>query len=92
MNEAPELTDRHVLYALVGAALLVVMGILVLSSGLIAPPWAVVLLGIFWLAAVAASVLGWRQKMFLPLMWGVVVGVVWVVAMTLGGALLDWRA
>ena len=92
MNDRPELTDRHVLYALVGAALLAVMGVLVLASGLVAPTWAVVLLGVFWLVAAGASLAGWRRKMYLPLLWGVIVGVVWVVVISVGGAVLDWRA
>lgn len=85
-----ELSSRHVLYALVGAALLVVMGVFVFASGLVAPLWAVGLLGAFWVVAVAASLRSWRRRMLSPVMWGVAVGVAWVGLISIGGAVWDW--
>lgn len=85
-----ELSSRHVLYALVGAALLAVMGVFVFASGLVAPLWAVVLLGVFWVYAVVASLRSWRRRMYSPVMWGVAVGIAWVGLISAGGAFLDW--
>lgn len=85
-----ELSSRHVLYALVGAALLLIMGVLVAASGLVAPLWAVGLLAAFWLYAVIASLRTWRRRMFSPVVWGVAVGVAWVGLISIGGAVLDW--
>lgn len=86
-----ELSPRHLLYALVGAALQLVMGVFVLASGLVAPPWAVALLVAVWLLGVVSSLRSWRDKMFSPLLWGVVVGVVWVGVVSVGGAVLGWN-
>jgi hypothetical protein len=87
---ADELSSRHLLYALVGAALLLAMGVLVFASGLVAPLWAVAVLGAFWGFAVVASLRTWRRKMLSPVMWGVAVGVAWVGLISIGGAVLDW--
>ncbi len=85
-----ELSSRHVLYALVGAALLLVMGVFVFASGLVAPLWAVGLLVAFWGFAVMSSLRTWRRKMLSPVMWGVAVGLAWVGLISIGGAVLDW--
>ena len=92
MSAEPELTPRHALYALVGAALLLVMGILVLASGLVAPWWAVGLLATLWLVGVVASLRNWRGKMYSPLLWAVGIGVAWVGLISLGSAVLGWNA
>ena len=87
-----ELTPRHVLYALVGAALLLVMGVFVLASGLIVPPWGTAVLVAVWLGAVVMALRTWRRKMFAPVMWGVLVGVFWIAFVTFGDLVLGWTA
>lgn len=87
-----ELTPRHALYALVGAALLLVMGVLVIASGLVAPPWAVGVLVALWLVGLVDSLRRWRTGMYVPLLWGVGIGLAWVALISLGGAVLGWTA
>lgn len=85
-----ELSPRHLLYALVGAALLVVMGVFVFASGLIVPPWGTVVLVAAWLVAVVMALRSWRRRMFAPVMWGVLVGLFWVAFVSVGGAVFGW--
>lgn len=86
-----ELTPRHLLYALVGAGLMLAVGVLVVSSGLVAPLWAVVLLIAVWLAAAVASVVTWRRKPWMPLLAAIGVAAIWVALLSFGGSVLDWR-
>ncbi len=87
-----EISSRQLLYLLVGAALLVSVGVLVLASGLIAPPWAAFLLVVAWLGAAMVSVTEWRRRPFLPLLAGLGIGILWVVVIAVGNAFLGWRA
>jgi len=89
---APELTQRHLLYALVGAGLLLAVGVLVFASNLVAPLWAVILLIGVWVAAVVASVVTWRHKPWMPLLAALGVAAAWMALISFGGAVLDWRA
>lgn len=77
---------------LLGAAGLVVIFPLYLSSGLAAPLWAIALLLLFWAALATLAVRWWRTRpawiLVLPF-----IGVgVWVLALTLGENLLGWQA
>ena len=93
MDESPaDISPTHLLFALIGLALLGMVGIFVFASTLIAPDWAVVVMGAIWLAAAVWAWLRWRQSMFAPLLAASAVGVVWIVAVNLGDALLDWNA
>ena len=93
MNELDEgLPARHILYALVGAALLAVMGVFVFASGLVVPTWATVVLVIVWLVAVAMAARAWRKRMFAPVMWGVLVALFWVAFVAGGEAIFGWNA
>jgi hypothetical protein len=91
-DRADELTPRHVLYALVGGGLLLVMGVLVFSSGLVAPPWATVVLVAAWAMCVVMAVRSWRRYMFAPIGWGVAIGVLWIALLAFGDAVLGWSA
>ena len=86
---APDST--HVVFALVGAALHLVIGVLVFASSLVAPLWAVVALGTVWLVAAVWSWRRWRSSMFAPLVAAVVVAAVWIGALSAGAAWLDWN-
>ena len=93
MNDAAtELTSRHVLYALVGAALLAVMGVFVLASGLVVPPWGTVVLVAVWLTSVVMALRSWRRKMFAVVTWGLVVALFWIAFVGFGDAVLGWNA
>ena len=96
MNDAKETTGEisqtHLLFALIGAALMVFIGVFVFASTLIAPIWAVAVMGVVWLAGVVWSWLRWRRSMFAPLLAAVGVGGLWIVVVNLGDALLGWTA
>jgi hypothetical protein len=93
MDEAPtDISPTHLLFALIGLALLGVVGIFVFASTLIAPVWAVVAMGAVWLAASGWAWVRWRRSMFAPLLAAIAVGVVWIVAVNLGDVFLDWNA
>lgn len=93
MNQTShELSPRHLLYLLVGSALIAVMGVLVFASGLIVPPWGVAVLAAAWIAAVVAALRTWRSRMFGPLLAGVAIATFWVVFVLAGEALFGWTA
>jgi hypothetical protein len=87
-----EISQTHLLFALIGAAMMVVIGVFVFASTLIAPPWAVAAMGVVWLAAAIWSATTWRRSMFAPLLAALSVGVMWIVVVNLGDALLGWTA
>jgi len=90
-QSVPEISSRQLLYLLVGAALLVSVGVLVLASGLIAPLWAALLLDVAWLGAAIVSVVQWRRRPFLPLLAGLGIGILWVFVIAVGNAFLGWQ-
>ena len=76
---------------MVGFVLLLLVGALYLVSGLIVPlPWLVGLWAL-WIAAFGVAVARRRQTWY-PLAMAAVTAVVWVGAVTLGDAVLDWSA
>jgi hypothetical protein len=80
-----------VLAALSGAAHLVV-GVFYLSSGLVAPLWAVAVLGVWWvLLAVQLSRLALRGSWWTPGV-PVVAFATWWLVLTAGERLLGWTA
>jgi hypothetical protein len=84
-------TGTWVLAALSGVAHLVV-GVFYLSSGLVAPLWAVVVLALWWvLLAVHLSRLALRGSWWTPAV-PVVAFATWYVVLTAGERLLDWTA
>jgi hypothetical protein len=88
---APELSPRHLLYALVGAGLLVAVGVLAIGSGLVAPLWAMLLLIGLWLVAVVVSVATWRRKPWVPMLAAIGVAGVVIGVISVGQAVWDWR-
>lgn len=74
-----------------GSLLHVVVGVFVFSSGLVAPPWATVVLIGLWF--VAASLLWtWRRSPVRALLVPVGMAVVWWAAVTAGDIWLGWTA
>jgi hypothetical protein len=74
------------------AVLQAIVGMLTVSLGLVAPPWAVVLMAALWVAIV---VVGWRQRARRPIVTMLLpfvnVGIVLAVV-ALGDAWLGWTA
>lgn len=68
-----------------------VLGVTVSVSGLIMPPGAVMLLGVFWIVGVVAM-LRVRHRPALLVAVPVVSWVVWFAVATLGDAWLGWKA
>jgi hypothetical protein len=74
------------------AVLQTIVGVLTVSLGLVAPPWAVVVLAALW---IAVTVIGWRQRTRRPIVTMLLpfvnVGLVLAVV-ALGDAWLGWTA
>jgi hypothetical protein len=78
--------------AALSAAAHLVMGVFYLSSGLVAPVWAIAVLLIWWvLLAVQLSRLALRGSWWTPAV-PVVAFVTWYLVLTAGERLLDWIA
>jgi hypothetical protein len=88
----PELTPRRVLYGLVGLALHLVAGFFMLVSGLVAPPWAVVMMLFVWSVLLGVGLRIWRFKSWVTIGFPVIAFAVWIATIALGGALLGWTA
>jgi hypothetical protein len=83
------------LYAVVAALALVAhltVGLLYVSSGLVAPLWAVVLLLVLWAAQLVACGLLLRRRSWWVLAVPVVALALWVLLINAGSALLGWTA
>ncbi len=76
----------------VAVAAHLLVGLLVFASGLLAPLWAVVLLGLVWWAALALGVRWVRRGAWWFLLVPPVVLLVWFTAVSAGEALLGWTA
>ncbi|MDH3499201.1 MAG: hypothetical protein OEM97_03685 [Acidimicrobiia bacterium] len=88
----PELTPRKVLYAVVGLGLHLVAGFFMLVSGLVAPPWAVLLMLFVWAVLLASGIRLWRVKPWVTIGFPVLAFAIWIGTIALGGAFLDWNA
>ncbi|MFA9429492.1 hypothetical protein [Egicoccus sp. AB-alg2] len=92
-HDASPTTRVGEIVALVVAALLqLVVGFFTWSSGLVAPLWAIALLGLLWVAAVVVLVrLARRRPLATPAV-PVVNGLLWWGLLTAGERLLGWTA
>ncbi|MFC7489077.1 MULTISPECIES: hypothetical protein [unclassified Knoellia] len=61
------------------------------SSGLVAPLWAIVLLLLFWALLAVLSLRWFTRRPWLVLLLPVVAAAVWLLTLTLGEQLLGWR-
>jgi hypothetical protein len=73
-------------------AVLAVVGVFYLSSGLMAPLWAVIGLMVFWGALVVLGVLWFRRHPLRVVALPVIAVLVWFGVLTLGERLLGWTA
>ena len=90
--QPPELTPRRVLYALVGLALHLTAGFVMLVSGLVAPPWAVVMMLFVWAFLLGLGLRMWRYKSWVTIVFPVIAFAVWIATLVLGEALFGWQA
>ena len=82
------MSDEHTpeayrtLFALIGAGLQATALLFVLASSLVAPRWVVAALLAVWVGTTVVSWRGWRERTWLPIASGTLVGVLWIVALT----------
>jgi uncharacterized protein YacL len=81
MPEDPEeFTSAHLLFALIGAALCLVAGFLMVASLIVVPIWVVAVLLVVWMVTVGYAIRRWRQNQFAPLLAGVISLGAWVIS------------
>jgi hypothetical protein len=68
----------------------VLVGVIVFVSSLVAPVWAVAALGTASLAAALWAWRVWRRWPLAPLVAAIGCGLLWVVVLSLGDALMGW--
>ncbi|HEU5484657.1 MAG TPA: hypothetical protein VFU98_07100 [Microlunatus sp.] len=73
-------------------AVLAVVGVFYLSSGLMAPLWAVIGLMVFWCALVVVGVVWFRRHPLRVVALPVVAVLVWYGVLTFGERVLGWTA
>lgn len=88
--DRPQLLERVV--ASVGALGLLAVLPFYLSSGLVAPLWAIILLLLFWAALAVCAFRWFTRRPWVVLALPVVAVAVWFLVLTLGEQALGWRA
>ena len=81
-----------IVLGLVAFALHLVVGYLVLASGLVAPLWAVLTLGTVWVVALIVGWRLWRSRPALAIAVPIVTALIWLIAIAVGGRFLGWTA
>lgn len=89
MSELPQPGPVPLLFALIGAALLMVGGMLIAASLLVVPVWVVLVLAMAWLGAVVYAARTWRRKPFAPLIGGVAALGLWILVVAVGDRTLE---
>jgi len=89
-------TDAHArgasrLLVVLGFLLHLAVGVIVLFSGLIMPGWAVALLGLLWLVALAVAI-RWRSRPPVVVLVPFVMLAVWLLTAWAGELFLGWTA
>ncbi|MEX5297487.1 hypothetical protein RCG67_01750 [Kocuria sp. CPCC 205292] len=83
-------TPLFVLAVVVAALAQLVAGYFYMASGLMAPLWAIALLGVWWVLLTYVGVRLVQRRSYLVLLVPVVAGVTWFAVMTFGEAVLGW--
>jgi hypothetical protein len=84
MSESPQPGSVQLLFVLIGAALLMVGGMLIVASLLVVPAWVVSLLALVWVGAVVYAGRTWRRNAFSPLAAGVAALGLWILVVAVG--------
>lgn len=85
--------DAPRVVGVVGLLLHLAVGVFPYSaSGLVAPLWGIVALGVLWLGLLAVAVVLLRRRPALVLLVPVLAVLLWVGALTAGEQLLGWTA
>jgi hypothetical protein len=88
---APEHRVGQVIGAVFGAALHLIVGVFYLTSGLVAPPWAAVLLIVAW-AAFTVLLWRWRRSPVRALLLPFGEAALWYAVISAGETWLGWTA
>jgi hypothetical protein len=88
--DRPHLVDRVV--ASLGALGLLAVLPFYISSGLVAPVWAIVLLLLFWAALVVCAFRWFTRRPWVVLVLPLVAVAVWFLVLTIGEQALGWQA
>lgn len=73
-----ERSSHLTMYGLVGVAMHLVVGVLIVaSSSVISSGWLITLLGI-WLVTAGAGALMWRRTVWIPLLASIVLSAIWM--------------
>ncbi len=78
--------------ALGGLGLHLVMGVLIGATTLIAPGWAVAVLGALWLALLAVGLRAWRSRRWVAVAVPLAMAAGWGSLVLFGSARLGWGA
>ncbi|MFF0990923.1 hypothetical protein [Kocuria nitroreducens] len=78
--------------AVIAALAQLMTGYFYMASGLMAPLWAVLLLGLWWLSLTYAGVQLVKRRSYLVLLVPVVAAVTWLAVMVFGDQVLGWTA
>ena len=81
-----------VVAVVIAALAQLVTGFYYLASGLMAPFWAIVLLGLWWVVLTLVGVQLVKRRSYLVLLVPVVAAATWFGVMAFGGSVLGWTA
>lgn len=79
-----------VVAVVIAALAQLVAGYFYMASGLMAPLWAIVLLGVWWVVLTYVGVRLVKRRSYLVLLVPVVTAATWLGVMTLGETVLGW--
>ncbi len=85
-------TPLFVVAVVIAALAQLLVGFFYTASGLMAPLWAILLLGLWWLILTYVGVLLVQRRSYLVLLVPVVAAATWFGAMTFGESVLGWTA
>ena len=85
-------TPTAIVFGLAGLALHLVLGFLVLVSGLVAPPWAVGVMAVGWLVALLYGLRAWQGRISIAVGVPVASWLAWVGLIVFGDVVLGWTA
>jgi hypothetical protein len=81
----------RLLFVMLGAGMVVLVLVFILASALVMPLWAVAVLVAVWAVVSFLAFAARERRPWLPLAAGTALAVVWIVALTVGSAVFDWR-
>lgn len=77
MNE--ERSEHLTMYGLVGVAMYLVVGVLIVASSAVVPSGWVITLTLVWMVTAGIAALLWRRTVWVPLLASIVLSGVWMV-------------